>query len=349
MDGSEIKEQDRYLPVANISRIMKKVLPPNAKVSKEAKECIQECVSEFISFVTSEASDRCKTEKRKTINGDDLLWAMGTLGFDKYVDPLKLFLQKYRDSVRGDRPPLKRARIEESTLAHTHVDYTDQMHIRTRQQQAQQAMVAAHHAHQHAASMPRPLMSGGSLPQGSHYASMAAAYAPQYGTAMGTSGQSSSLYPQQQQQMQMMQAHALAQAQAAAFAQQQTPQQQQQTQQQFQQYQQQYQQYQQMQAAQAAAMAAQQQQQQQSQPPQQQQQQQQPASSTPTVTVTPVSTSTAADTITSTTATAATNQRLIPQVISSISTVPAAQTAVAPLPQQSQTPQQPASSASTEK
>lgn len=43
-------------------------------------------------------------EKRKTINGDDLLWAMSTLGFDKYVEPLKLYLAKYREAVRGDKP-----------------------------------------------------------------------------------------------------------------------------------------------------------------------------------------------------------------------------------------------------
>lgn len=54
----------------------------------------QECVSEFICFITSEASDKCKQEKRKTINGEDLLWAMSTLGFDKYVDPLKIYLAK---------------------------------------------------------------------------------------------------------------------------------------------------------------------------------------------------------------------------------------------------------------
>jgi nuclear transcription Y subunit beta len=70
----EIREQDRYLPIANIARIMKKVLPSNAKIAKESKESIQECVSEFISFITSEASDKCQQEKRKTINGDDLLW-----------------------------------------------------------------------------------------------------------------------------------------------------------------------------------------------------------------------------------------------------------------------------------
>ena len=49
-----------YAPDANIrnfapvARIMKTALPENAKIAKEAKECMQECVSEFISFITSE-------------------------------------------------------------------------------------------------------------------------------------------------------------------------------------------------------------------------------------------------------------------------------------------------------
>ncbi|XP_004486346.1 nuclear transcription factor Y subunit B-3-like [Cicer arietinum] len=96
------REQDRFLPIANVSRIMKKALPANAKISKEAKETVQECVSEFISFITGEASDKCQKEKRKTINGDDLLWAMTTLGFEDYVDPLKIYLHKYRD-MEGDK------------------------------------------------------------------------------------------------------------------------------------------------------------------------------------------------------------------------------------------------------
>ncbi|XP_050206319.1 nuclear transcription factor Y subunit B-3-like [Mercurialis annua] len=96
------KEQDRFLPIANVSRIMKKSLPANAKISKEAKETVQECVSEFISFITGEASDKCQREKRKTINGDDLLWAMTTLGFENYVGPLKVYLNTYRET-EGDK------------------------------------------------------------------------------------------------------------------------------------------------------------------------------------------------------------------------------------------------------
>uniref|UniRef100_A0A7N0T775 Transcription factor CBF/NF-Y/archaeal histone domain-containing protein n=1 Tax=Kalanchoe fedtschenkoi TaxID=63787 RepID=A0A7N0T775_KALFE len=97
-----IKEQERLLPIANVGRIMKEILPPNAKISKEAKETLQECVTEFISFVTGEASDKCKKERRKTLNGDDICWALATLGFDNYVLPMRRYLSKYRE-MEGEK------------------------------------------------------------------------------------------------------------------------------------------------------------------------------------------------------------------------------------------------------
>ncbi|XP_004495979.1 nuclear transcription factor Y subunit B-5 [Cicer arietinum] len=96
-DENIIREQDRLLPIANVGRIMKQILPPNAKISKEAKETMQECVSEFVSFVTGEASDKCHKEKRKTVNGDDVCSAFSTLGFDDYAEPLKRYLNKFRE------------------------------------------------------------------------------------------------------------------------------------------------------------------------------------------------------------------------------------------------------------
>merc|ERR1711976_403198 len=105
IETGELREQDRFLPIANVARIMKKAIPAQGKIAKDARECVQECVSEFISFITSEASDRCQAEKRKTINGEDILFAMSTLGFDNYVEPLKLYLQKYREAMKGERQP----------------------------------------------------------------------------------------------------------------------------------------------------------------------------------------------------------------------------------------------------
>ncbi|ORY35536.1 histone-fold-containing protein [Naematelia encephala] len=94
----EFREQDRWLPIANVARIMKTALPGSAKVSKEAKECVQECVSEFISFITSEAAEKCLNEKRKTINGEDILTSMRALGFDNYEGVLKVYLAKFREA-----------------------------------------------------------------------------------------------------------------------------------------------------------------------------------------------------------------------------------------------------------
>lgn len=104
---------------APVARIMKNALPENAKIAKEAKECMQECVSEFISFITSEgkasptpccltkirgsnlshqsASEKCHQEKRKTVNGEDILFAMTSLGFENYAEALKIYLSKYRE------------------------------------------------------------------------------------------------------------------------------------------------------------------------------------------------------------------------------------------------------------
>ncbi|XP_073274469.1 uncharacterized protein [Primulina huaijiensis] len=112
-DNNNNKEQDRFLPIANVGRIMKKVIPGNGKISKDAKETVQECVSEFISFVTGEASEKCQREKRKTINGDDILWAIMTLGFEDYVNPLKLYLTKYRE-IEGEKLNVpKQQRLEQ--------------------------------------------------------------------------------------------------------------------------------------------------------------------------------------------------------------------------------------------
>ncbi|KAK6922933.1 Transcription factor CBF/NF-Y/archaeal histone domain [Dillenia turbinata] len=85
LSDSSSKEQDRFLPVAY-----------------------------FISFITGEASDKCQREKRKTINGDDLLLAMTTLGFENYIGPLKVYLNKYTETV-GEKNSL--ARQEEQSYS----------------------------------------------------------------------------------------------------------------------------------------------------------------------------------------------------------------------------------------
>ncbi|CAH8386863.1 unnamed protein product [Eruca vesicaria subsp. sativa] len=54
-------------------------------------------LSSLASSPANMASDKCPKEKRKTVNGEDLLWAMSTLGFEDYLEPLKLYLARYRE------------------------------------------------------------------------------------------------------------------------------------------------------------------------------------------------------------------------------------------------------------
>jgi hypothetical protein len=44
-----------------------------------------------------EASEKCHQEKRKTVNGEDILFAMTSLGFENYSEALKIYLSKYRE------------------------------------------------------------------------------------------------------------------------------------------------------------------------------------------------------------------------------------------------------------
>lgn len=106
--------QPADIPIANVLRIMKSALPGNAKIAKEAKECVQECISEFIAFITSEASEKCMQEKRKTVNGEDVLFAMTSLGFENYGEALKIYLAKYRESIKNEHDePRKKKRKED--------------------------------------------------------------------------------------------------------------------------------------------------------------------------------------------------------------------------------------------
>ncbi|KAL1539551.1 nuclear transcription factor Y subunit B-9-like [Salvia divinorum] len=90
------RDPDQYMPIATLTRIMRRVLPDHAKVADDAKETIQECVSEFISFITTEANERCHREYRRTVTPNDVVAAMEGLGFGNYVEPLTVFINKHR-------------------------------------------------------------------------------------------------------------------------------------------------------------------------------------------------------------------------------------------------------------
>ena len=89
--------EELCLPIRNLTRIMRHALPSYAKISQDAKTTTQLCVSDFMGIITTEAVEKCNEESRRIISGEDLIWAMGRLGFEDYVGPLSLLLQNYRN------------------------------------------------------------------------------------------------------------------------------------------------------------------------------------------------------------------------------------------------------------
>lgn len=87
------------LPLANIEKIMKKTSNESLKISKTAKEALQEYLTEFITFVSAEGMDYCKNDGRRTLTGRDILKALKELGFTRYQEILAVYLDKFETAI----------------------------------------------------------------------------------------------------------------------------------------------------------------------------------------------------------------------------------------------------------
>jgi nuclear transcription Y subunit beta len=79
---------------------MKLALGELGKATDSGQVAMIEVVEEFICFVTSEATEICKKDNRKTITPEDIIHALEALNFERFSENLKLFIQKYRSFVK---------------------------------------------------------------------------------------------------------------------------------------------------------------------------------------------------------------------------------------------------------
>ncbi|KAF7833121.1 nuclear transcription factor Y subunit B-9 [Senna tora] len=77
------------------------ILPQYLRISEDAKQTLQVCVSAFIRFITNKPNERCEQDCRITVTSYDILWAVRNLGFNDYVEPLTTFLSRLRESEGG--------------------------------------------------------------------------------------------------------------------------------------------------------------------------------------------------------------------------------------------------------
>ena len=69
-------ELDRLLPVGTVASVMRAAIPQEAKIGRDAREAAQDCASEFVAFVASEASDACAAAGRRIMTGRDVVDAV---------------------------------------------------------------------------------------------------------------------------------------------------------------------------------------------------------------------------------------------------------------------------------
>ncbi|OII71996.1 CCAAT-box DNA binding protein subunit B [Cryptosporidium ubiquitum] len=90
-DGSDLS-----LPINNIGRMMKLSIPGSAKISRESKMLMQQISKDFIGCISSQAGEICTSNKRRVLNGEDIINALSSFGFGDYTGTLINYLNIWR-------------------------------------------------------------------------------------------------------------------------------------------------------------------------------------------------------------------------------------------------------------
>uniref|UniRef100_A0A0G4HK92 Transcription factor CBF/NF-Y/archaeal histone domain-containing protein n=1 Tax=Chromera velia CCMP2878 TaxID=1169474 RepID=A0A0G4HK92_9ALVE len=104
METGERFPEQYLLPVSVVSRVMKgHFVRQDLKAGAESVELMRHVLTEFLCFVASEATARARKDKsRKTLQAEDVLFALKRLGFGDYGELLAAFLDKSRREAAAE-------------------------------------------------------------------------------------------------------------------------------------------------------------------------------------------------------------------------------------------------------
>ncbi len=68
--------------------------------TKETKELIGECCIEFIHLLSSESTEICEKENKKTMMGEHVISALNALGFESFVPLVQETLEEHSKSLK---------------------------------------------------------------------------------------------------------------------------------------------------------------------------------------------------------------------------------------------------------
>ncbi|WVQ83064.1 hypothetical protein IAT38_005202 [Cryptococcus sp. DSM 104549] len=119
MAGSGKPEEDVSLPKATVLKIIQELLPEDIACSKEAKDIILECCTEWIKLISTQSNMVCEASAKKTISPEHVVEALKQLGFEDFVaeveDSNKDFKQAQKERVRTQ--PDTKGMTQEELLA----------------------------------------------------------------------------------------------------------------------------------------------------------------------------------------------------------------------------------------
>ena len=82
----------------DISSVCKRVLPNCVGISSDFNSLLLDQSNEFVRAVFAQAKNKRNLDGRIEVSGDDLIWALNSLGLDQYAEVLSVYLLKYKAS-----------------------------------------------------------------------------------------------------------------------------------------------------------------------------------------------------------------------------------------------------------
>jgi len=105
MDGTgslAIEEEELTLPIAAVNKLIKEAVP-KYRVSKEARELVVSCCTQFIHTVATTSSETCNLASKKTIAPEHVLAALDKLGFPEMIPECREVLDECKATAAKRR------------------------------------------------------------------------------------------------------------------------------------------------------------------------------------------------------------------------------------------------------
>lgn len=95
--------QDLYLPISNVSRIIRDSLPANQSVDRETRIAIARATSVFIMYLASSAAANAEKGNHKIFTANDVFEAIEEMEFNSFLPPMKEALAVYRQGLKDKK------------------------------------------------------------------------------------------------------------------------------------------------------------------------------------------------------------------------------------------------------